>query len=148
MWFSVFELRTLKMFLICSYFWPISTTLFLQRLYYGSYSGTRFLYKQFQLLRVKAPDWPKIKQLLNTAQAQIVPRIKQLRLKLTSQKSTFLESNRQNSHSGRKKKTNWKLINQVAEIIWKPEAEIGLSKQLLSNFQTENSCEHKYSRLK
>ena len=31
--------------------------------------------------------------------------------------------------------------------IKKQEAESGLSKQLLGNFQTENLCDHKYSRL-
>ena len=36
----------------------------------------------------------------------------------------------------------------MAEIIRKYETERGLSKQLLANFQTENSCDHKYSRLK
>ena len=36
---------------------------------------------------VKAPRWPKIKQLLSTGQAQIVPRLKKLRL--TSQQSIF-----------------------------------------------------------
>ena len=65
--FSVFELPTLKIFLICPYFLPISASLFLQSLYYGSYSGTRFLYKQLQVLIFEAPKWPKIKQLLSTA---------------------------------------------------------------------------------
>ena len=36
----------------------------------------------------------------------------------------------------------------MTEIIKQPEAESGMSKQLLGNFQTENSCDHKYSRLK
>ena len=36
----------------------------------------------------KAPRSPKMKQLLSTAQAQIVPRLKKLRL--TSQQSVFL----------------------------------------------------------
>ena len=39
-------------------------------------------------------------------------------------------------------------MNQVAEIIRNPEAESGLSKQLLANFKTENSCDHNFSRLK
>ena len=47
-----------------------------------------------------------------------------------------------------KRKTIWKLIDQVTEIINQPQAESGLSKQLLGNFQTENLCLHKYSRLK
>ena len=54
------------MFLICSYFLPVSVSLFLQISYYGSYSGTWFLYEQLQLLGVEAPKWPKIKQLLST----------------------------------------------------------------------------------
>ena len=36
----------------------------------------------------------------------------------------------------------------MTEIIKQPEAESGLSNQLLGNFQTENSYDHKYSRLK
>ena len=43
-----------------------------------------------------------------------------------------------------KKKKIWKLINQVKEIIRKPGAESGMSKQLVGNFQTENSWNHKY----
>ena len=39
-------------------------------------------------------------------------------------------------------------MRQVEEIIKQPEADSGLSKQLLGNFQTENSCNHKYLRLK
>ena len=78
------------MFLICSNFLPISASLFLQSLYYGSYSFPLFLYKQLQLLSVEVSKWPKIKQLLSTTQAQIVPRLKQLRLKLSSRLSTFL----------------------------------------------------------
>ena len=35
-------------------------------------------------------------------------------------------------------------MDQVAEIIKQPEDESGLSKQLLGNFQTEKSCDHKY----
>ena len=42
----------------------------------------------------------------------------------------------------------WKLFNQVAEIIRKPEGDGGLTKQLLGNFQTENSCGRNYLRLK
>ena len=48
-----------------------------------------FFCKQLQLQGVETPKWSRIKQLLSTAQAQIVPRLKQLRLKLTSQKSTL-----------------------------------------------------------
>ena len=55
---------------------------------HGSYSGTRFLYKQLQLLRVKAQKWPEIKQLLSTAQAKIAP--KKLKLKLKPQQATLL----------------------------------------------------------
>ena len=36
----------------------------------------------------------------------------------------------------------------MAEIIKKPEAECGLSKQLIANFQTENSCDHNQGRSK
>ena len=56
--------------------------------FHGSYSDTRFLYKQLQLLRVKARKWPEIKQLLSTAQAKIDP--KKLKLKLTAQQATLL----------------------------------------------------------
>ena len=79
------------MFLIYSYFLRFSASLFLQILYYGSYSGPQFFYKQLQLLRVEAPKWPKVKQLLSTVKAQIVPRLKQLKLRHASQQSTFLE---------------------------------------------------------
>ena len=44
-----------------------------------------------------------------------------------------------------KRKAIWKLIDKVAEIINQPQAESGLSKQLLGNFQTENLCDQKYS---
>ena len=54
----------------------------------GSYSGTWSFYKQLQLLKVGGPKWSKIKQLLSTARAQIVPRLKKLRMKLRSQHST------------------------------------------------------------
>ena len=37
-----------------------------------------------------------------------------------------------------KRKTIWKLIDQVAEIINQPPAESGLNKQLLDNIQTKN----------
>ena len=60
MYFSVLELPTLKMFLICSYFLPVSVSLFLQILYYGSYSGTWFLYKQLQLLGVEVQNGQKL----------------------------------------------------------------------------------------
>ena len=46
------------------------------------------------------------------------------------------------------KTTIWKLINQLAQIIKKPEAESALSNQVLSNFQTESPCYHKFLRLK
>ena len=42
-----------------------------------------------------------------------------------------------------KKKTIWKLIDQVAEITTKPEVETELSKQLLENLPTEISCNQK-----
>ena len=45
---------------------------------------------QLQLLMVEAQKWPNIKELISTAQAQIVLRLKQLRLKLTSQQATLL----------------------------------------------------------
>ena len=45
-------------------------------------------YKQLQLLKVEGPKWSKIKQLLSTARVQIVPRLKKLKMKLTSQHST------------------------------------------------------------
>ena len=35
----------------------------------------------------------------------------------------------------------------MPEIIKQPNTESGLNKQLLENFQTENSCYHKCSRL-
>ena len=41
-----------------------------------------------------------------------------------------------------KRKTTRKLIDQSAEVIKQPETESGSSKQLLDNFQTENSCNH------
>ena len=88
--FFIFELQTLKMFLICSLFLPTSANFFaLTMFHYGSYSGTTFLYNYLRLLRAEAPKWTKIKQLLSTFQPQIVPRLKQLRLKLTSQQSIF-----------------------------------------------------------
>ena len=87
--FFMFELPTLKMFLICSYFLPIlANFIVLKIFYYDSYS-TQFSYKHFWL-RVEAQKWTKIKQLLSTSEAQIVPRLKQLRLKLTSHQSIFL----------------------------------------------------------
>ena len=88
--FFMFELQTLKMFLICAIFLPISANFFvLTMFYYGNYSGTTFFYNYLRLLRAEAPKWTKIKQLLSTFQPQIVPRLKQLRLKLTSQQSIF-----------------------------------------------------------
>ena len=57
---------------------------------------------------VEAQKWPKIKQLLSIAQAQIVPRLKQLRLKHTSQQATVLfdedYAERKTSSSFRKEK--------------------------------------------
>ena len=41
-----------------------------------------------QVLRVEAQDWSKIMQL--TTQAQIVPMLKQLRVKLASKQATIL----------------------------------------------------------
>ena len=55
-----------------------------------SYSSTRRFYDQLQLLRVEAQKWSNIKQPLSTAETQIDPRLKQLRLKLTSQRATLL----------------------------------------------------------
>ena len=63
----------------------------------------------------------QIKQLLSTAQDQIVPMLKQLRLKLTSKQASFAvdeyDSGRQNSNPCRKEKTVWELLDQVAKII-------------------------------
>ena len=42
-----------------------------------------------------------------------------------------------------KRKTIWKLIDHVTEIIQQPQAESTLNKQLLGNFQTESACDHK-----
>ena len=56
MQFSVFELPTLKMFSICACFLPISISLFLQSLYYGSYSGTQFLYKHGNIITQEIPS--------------------------------------------------------------------------------------------
>ena len=96
-----------------------------------------------QLLRIEAQKSPEINHLLSTAQVKIVSRLKQLMLKLTAQQATLLideyETNRRNSSSPRKKR---KLVHQVAEIIKQLETEKRLSKQLLSNFQTENSCNY------
>ena len=83
----MFELPTLKIFLICSYFLPISANLFILTIFYcGSYSGKTLLHKHLRFLRAEAVKWTKTKQLLSTSQAQIVPRLKQL----TSQLSVFL----------------------------------------------------------
>ena len=46
--------------------------------------------KQLQLLRVEAQKWPKIKQVVSIGHAQVVPRLKQVRLKVTSQQATLL----------------------------------------------------------
>ena len=46
-----------------------------------------------------------------------------------------------------KPKTIWKLIDQVTGIIKQPQAEGGLIKQLLGNFQIEYLWDHNYSRL-
>ena len=68
----------------------------------------------------------------STAQAQIVLRFEQLRLKQTELTIAHVEQ-----------KIIWKLMDQVAEINKQLEVETELRKQLLDNFQTENSCEHK-----
>ena len=73
------EFPTPKMFLICSYFLPVSASFLLQSLHYDSYS-----------CEGRGSKRSKIEQLLSIAQAQIVPGLKQLRLKLTSQSATFL----------------------------------------------------------
>ena len=71
--FFMFELQTLKMFLICSLFLPTSANFFvLTILYYGSYGGTTFLYNHLRLLKAEAPKWTKIKQLPSTFQPQVV----------------------------------------------------------------------------
>ena len=46
------------------------------------------------------------------------------------------------------KKSHLKIDQSGGRVIRKLQAESGLSKQLLGNFQTENSCDHNYSRLK
>ena len=82
------ELLTLKNFLICSYFLPSSTFLFLQGLWL---KGVHVIfYKQPWLLSVEAQKWSKVKQQLSNAQAQIAPRFKQLRLKPTGQEGPIL----------------------------------------------------------
>ena len=84
----MFEHPTLKMSLICPYFFLTNFSQFLcsdKMFYCGSCSGITLLYKHVQLLRVEALKWTKIKQ-LSTSHAQIVPRLKQL----TSQQSIFL----------------------------------------------------------
>ena len=52
--------------------------------------GTRFFYNQLQLLRVETQKWPKVKQLLSSAQAQIIPRLNKMKLKRTVQQATLL----------------------------------------------------------
>ena len=42
-----------------------------------------------------------------------------------------------------KRKTIEKLVDQVVQIIKQLEAENELSKELLGNLQTDNSCDHK-----
>ena len=42
-----------------------------------------------------------------------------------------------------KRKTIKKLVDQVVQIIKQLEAENELSKELLGNLQTDNSCDHK-----
>ena len=63
----------------------------------------------------------QIKQLLSIAQAQIVPMLKQLRLKLTSKQTSFAVdeyySDRPELKLMQKRKTVWELIDQVAKII-------------------------------
>ena len=105
---------------------------------FGSYSHTQVFYKQLRLLRVEVLKWPKIKQLLSNAQAQItqiIPMFKQLEVETyisaINDLSCWIPKDWTQAHAEKK-----------------PEAESGLSKQLLGNFQTENSYNHKYSRLK
>ena len=66
---------------------------------------------------------------------------------VTSQQATYLVDDDwtagKKPSSCRKEKTILKLIDQVAEITKQPEAESGLSKKMLGNFQTENSYDHK-----
>ena len=80
----------------------------------------------------------RIKHLLSTAQAQIVPRFKPLSLKFTSEPATFLVDG---AHV--EKKNHLNLIDQVAKIIKEPKAESGLNKPLLGNFPGEDSFRHK-----
>ena len=86
----MFELLKIKTHPQNVFFFFVTFTNLSQKVYnfHGSYSDTRFLYKQLQLLRVKARKWPEIKQLLSTAQAKIDP--KKLKLKLTAQQATLL----------------------------------------------------------
>ena len=81
-----------------------------------------------------------MKELLSTDQAQIIPMLKQIKLKLTSQQATLLAENIKQTELKlmQKRKTIKKLIEQVAEIIKQSKAELEFSKQLLGNFSTEN----------
>ena len=68
--FFVLKLPTLKVFLICLYFFTnlslfvLTEFVFIEKEYnfLGSYSGTQLFCKQLQLLRVEVSKWAKIKQ--------------------------------------------------------------------------------------
>ena len=77
--FTKFSLCVLKRFILKKLYQSI-----------GSYSGTQLFNEQPPLLRVEAQKWPKVTQQLSNVQAQIVPRFKQLRLKLTAQQAILL----------------------------------------------------------
>ena len=111
------RLPTLKVFLICSSFFTNFSLFVLTKfvlikkciIFLEVLAVHRFFIHRFSCwgLRLK---WQEIKQLLSTAHAKIVPRLTQLRLKLTtSQPATLLvgeyQTDRQNSSWNRKEKT-------------------------------------------
>ena len=130
LYFSVLELPTLKILLICSYFLPILACLFSKNFLLMKkriISSVIIAVHGFLKAISIAGGWvskmaiKQIKQLLSIAQAQIVPMLKQLRLKLTSKQTSFAVdeyySDRPELKLMQKRKTVWELIDQVAKII-------------------------------
>ena len=77
-----------------------------------SYSSTRFFYR-LKKKKVEAQKYPEIKQLLSIAEAQIAPRLRQLKLNLTPMKATLSDeyaTDRLNSSPPRK--INYLKINR------------------------------------
>ena len=78
----------------------------------GSYSITWFFYT-LKKKKVEAQKYPEIKQLLSIAEAQIAPRLRQLKLNLTPMKATLSDeyaTDRLNSSPPRK--INYLKINR------------------------------------